>query len=173
MAAFTESVARAAFDLKNQHRPSGAPPPWDTIKLMRLIANLTRTCILIIALVAVLGANLAGAATVIQKVSYQSAVTTLNDGSAAEQAFIFTGLSKGRDLTHWQTGRALRKTLEAAIGPGGHALKVSLAQPPSPQRGIAGVIYIGLSTRKQLDLATYTSSHEELQIIVPHTPVLS
>ena len=150
MAAFTESVARAAFDLKNQHRPSGAPPPWDTIKLTRLIANLTRTCILIIALVAVLGANLAGAATVIQKVSDQSAVTTLNDGSAAEQAFIFTGLSKGRDLTHWQTGRALRKTLEAAIGPGGHALKVSLAQPPSPQRGIAGVIYIGLSTESSL-----------------------
>ena len=77
-------------------------------------------------------------------------MTTLNDGSAAEQAFIFTGLSKGRDLTHWQTGRALRKTLEAAIGPGGHALKVSLAQPPSPQRGIAGVIYIGLSTQSSL-----------------------
>ena len=100
-------------------------------------------------------------------------MTTLNDGSAAEQAFIFTGLAKGRDLTRWQTGQALRKTLEAAIGPGGHTLKVSLAQPPSPQRGIAGVIYIGLSTQKQLDLATYTSSHEELQIIVPHTPVLS
>jgi len=50
---------------------------------------------------------------------------------------------------------------------------VSLAQPPSPQRGIAGAIYIGLSTQKQLDLATYTSTHDELQIIVTHTPVLS
>ena len=140
---------------------------------MRLITNLTRTCILLIALVAILGATLAGAASSMQKVSHRSAVTTLNDGSAAEQAFIFNGLAKGRDLTHWQTGRALRKTLEAAIGPGGHALKVSLAQPPSPQRGIAGVIYIGLSTQKQLDLATYTSSHQELQIIVPHTPILS
>ena len=140
---------------------------------MRLPANLSRTCVLIVALVAVLGATVAGAATSIQKVSYQSAVTTLNDGSAAEQSFIFSGLSKGRDLRRWQTGRALRKTLEAAAGPGGHALKVSLAQPPSPQRGIAGVIYIGLSTQKQLDLATYTSSHEELQIIVTHTPVLS
>jgi hypothetical protein len=100
-------------------------------------------------------------------------VTTLNDGSAAEQAFIFRGLDQGRDLTRWQTGRALRRTLEAATGPGGHALKVSLAQPPSPQRGIAGVIYIGLSTHRQLDLTTYTSSHDELQIIVSHTPVLS
>jgi hypothetical protein len=61
-----------------------------------------------------------------------TAVATLNDGSAAEQAFIFNGLAEGKDLTHWQTGRALRKTLEAAIGPGGHALKVSLAQPPLP-----------------------------------------
>jgi hypothetical protein len=50
---------------------------------------------------------------------------------------------------------------------------VSLAQPPSPQPGTAGVIYIGLSTQKRLDLATYTSSHDELQIIVPHTPILS
>jgi hypothetical protein len=140
---------------------------------MRLTASLTRTCILTVALVAVLGAPLAGAATSIQKVSYQSAVTTLNDGSAAEQAFIFSGLAKGRDLTRWQTGQALRKTLEAASGPGGHALKVSLARPPSPQRGIAGVIYIGLSTQMQLELATYTSRHEELQIIVTHTPVLS
>ncbi|MGA2011584.1 MAG: hypothetical protein ABSH51_13790 [Solirubrobacteraceae bacterium] len=120
-----------------------------------------------------LAATLAAAAPSIQKVSYQSAVTTLNDGSAAEQAFIFNGLAEGRDLTRWQIGTALRKTLQAAIGPGGHALKVSLAQPPSPQRGIAGVIYIGLSTQKQLDLATYTSRHEELQIIVTHTPVLS
>ena len=126
-----------------------------------------------VALMAVLGATVAGAATSTHKVSDQSAVTTLNDGSAAEQAFIFSGLAKGRDLTRWQTGRALRKTLEATTGPGGHALKVSLAQPPSPQHGIAGVIYIGLSTQKQLDLATYTSSHHELQIIVPHTPVLS
>lgn len=140
--------------------------------LMRLTANLTRTGILTFALVAVLGATLASAAT-ISTVSYQSAVTTLNDGSAAEQAFIFSGLAKGRDLTHWQTGRALRKTLEAATGPGGRALKVSLARPPSPQRGIPGVIYVGLSTQKQLDLATYTSSHEELQIIVTHAPVLS
>jgi hypothetical protein len=143
------------------------------ITLMRLSANLTRTCLLLVALVAVFGATVAGAAASIHKVSYQSAVTTLNDGSAAEQAFIFSGLAKGRDLTRWQTGQALRKTLEAATGPGGHALKVSLAQPPSPQGGIAGVIYIGLSTKKQLDLATYTSSHEELQIIVPHTPGLS
>jgi hypothetical protein len=30
---------------------------------------------------------------------------------------------------------------------------VSLAQPPSPERGKADVIYIGLSTHKQLDLA--------------------
>jgi hypothetical protein len=139
---------------------------------MRLTANLARVCILIVVFVAVLEVTLAGA-TSIQKVSYQSAVTTLNDGSAAEQAFIFSGLAKGRDLTRWQTGQALRKTLEAATGPGGHALKVSLAQPPSPQRGIAGVIYIGLSTQEQLDLATYTSSHDELQIIVTHTPVLS
>jgi hypothetical protein len=109
----------------------------------------------------------------IQQVSDHWAVTTLNDGSAAEQAFIFSGLAKGRDLASWQTGQALRKTLEAATGPGGHALKVFLARPPSPQRGIAGVIYIGLSTPKQLDLTTYTSNHEELQIIVMHTPVLS
>jgi ABC-type nitrate/sulfonate/bicarbonate transport system substrate-binding protein len=133
----------------------------------------TRTCVLLVALVSLLAATLAAAAPSIQKVSYQSAVTTLNDGSAAEQAFIFNGLAEGRDLTRWQIGTALRKTLQAAIGPGGHALKVSLAQPPSPQRGIAGVIYIGLSTQKQLDLATYTSRHEELQIIVTHTPVLS
>lgn len=100
-------------------------------------------------------------------------MTTLNDGSAAEQAFIFSGLAKGKDLTRWQTGPALRNTLEAAKGPGGRALKVSLARPPSPQRGIAGAIYIGASSKKQLDLATYTSSHEELQIIVTHTPILS
>jgi hypothetical protein len=140
---------------------------------MRLAANLTRTCILLVAVVTVPGATLAGAATSIRKVSYQSAVTTLNDGSAAEQAFIFNGLAKGRDLTRWQTGPALRKTLKAATGPAGHPLKVSLAQPPSPERGIAGLIYIGLSTHKQLDLATYTSSHEELQIMVTHPPVLS
>jgi hypothetical protein len=140
---------------------------------MRLVATLTRACILVVVLVAVPGTALAGAATSIQKVSIRSAVTTLNDGSAAEQAFIFSGLAKGRDVTRWQTGPALRKTLEAATGPGGHALKVSLAQPPSFQRGIAGVIYIGLSTHKQLDLATYTSSHDELQIIVTHPPVLS
>ena len=140
---------------------------------MRWVANLTRTCVLLVALVTVPGATLAGAATSIQTVSIQAAVTTLNDGSAAEQAFIFNGLAKGKNLTRWQTGLALRDTLKAAIGPGGHALKVSLAQPPSPERGIAGVIYIGLSTHKQLDLATYTSSHDELQIIVPHTPVLS
>jgi hypothetical protein len=36
-----------------------------------------------------------------------------------------------------------------------------------------GVIYIGQSTHEQLDLATYTSRHGELQIIVPHTPILS
>jgi hypothetical protein len=99
--------------------------------------------------------------------------TRLNDASAAEQAFIFSGLAKGRNLTRWQTGPALRKTLEAATGPGGHALRVSLAQPLSPQRGKAGVIYIGLSTHKQLDLATYTSNHHELQIIVSRPPVLS
>lgn len=139
---------------------------------MRLAVTLTRACALAVAFAVILGANIAGAAS-IQKVSYQAAVTTLNDGSAAEQAFIFNGLTHGRDLTHWQTGTALRKTLEAATGPRGHALKVSLAQPPSPQRGIAGVIYIGLSTHKQLDLATYTSRHEELQIIVTHTPILS
>lgn len=111
--------------------------------------------------------------TPIQKVSDQSAVATLNDASAAEQAFIFSGLAKGTDLAHWQTGPALRNTLKAATGPEGHALKVSLARPPSPQRGKAGVIYIGLSTRKQLDLATYTSSHHELQIIVTDPPALS
>jgi hypothetical protein len=140
---------------------------------MRLTANLTRVCVLMVVSVAVLGATVAGAATSIQKVSDQAAVTMLNDGSAAEQAYIFSGLAKGRDLTRWQTGLALRKTLEAATGPGGRALKVSRAQPPSPQRGSAGVIYIGLSTQTQLDLATYTSSHHELQIIVTHTPVLS
>jgi hypothetical protein len=143
------------------------------IVLMRLPADLTRTCLLLVAILTVFGAPVAGATASTHEVSYQSAVTTLNDGSAAEQAFIFRGLANGRDLTHWQTGRALRKTLEAATGPGRHPLKVSLAQPPSPQLGIAGVIYIGLSTKKQLDLATYTSSHEELQIIVPHTPILS
>jgi hypothetical protein len=47
-------------------------------------------------LVAVLGAAVAGAATSIPKVSAQSAVATLNDGSAAEQAFIFSGLPQGR-----------------------------------------------------------------------------
>lgn len=140
---------------------------------MRLAPNLIRICILMVAVVAILGSSLAGAATSAHKVTQQSAVTTLNDGSAAEQAFIFSGLAKGRDLTRWQTGQAPRATLEAANGPGGHRLQVSLAQPPSPQRGIPGVIYIGLSTPKQLDLATYTSSHDELQIIVSHTPVLS
>ena len=140
---------------------------------MRLPANLTRACILLGAVVAGPGAPLAGAATPTQKVSDQLAVTTLTDASAAEQAFIFNGLAKGRDLSHWQTGPALRKTLEAATGPRGHALKVSLARPPSPERGKAGVVYIGLSTRKQLDLATYTSSHHELQIIVTDPPVLS
>lgn len=166
----------AAFESSGPRRPTvteRCSVTEDTITLMRLAANLTRTCILILAVVAVLGATVAGAATSVQKVSERSAVTTLNDGSAAEQAFIFSGLAKGRDLTRWQTGKALRKTLEAATGPGGHALKVSLARPPSPQRGIAGVIYIGMSTHKQLDLATYTSSHHELQIIVTHTPVLS
>ena len=140
---------------------------------MRLTANLTRTCILLVALIAVPQATLAGAATPIQRVTDRSAVTTLNDASAAEQAFIFSGLDKGKNLTRWQTGPALRKTLEAATGPGGHALRVSLAQPPSPERGKAGVIYIGLSTHKQLDLATYTSNHHELQIIVARPPVLS
>jgi len=143
------------------------------IMSMRLAANLIRTCILLVGLMAVVGVTAASGAAATHKVSYQSAVTTLNDASAAEQAFIFSGLAEGRDLTHWQTGRALRKTLEAAVGPGGHALKVSLAQPPSPHHGIAGVIYVGLSTKQQLDLATYTSSHEELQIIVQHTPILS
>jgi hypothetical protein len=52
------------------------------------------------------------------------------------------------------------------------ALRVSLAQPPSLQCGIPDVIYIGQSTDKQLDLATYTSSHDELQIIGSRTPVL-
>ena len=68
-----------------------------------------------------------------------------DDGSAAEQAYIFSGLAKGRDLTRWQTGKALRTTLQAATGPGGHP-PPSSAQPPPPQRGLAGVIYIGLST---------------------------
>lgn len=160
--------------------PSSAYRAWAVLPsqrhmmtFMHLPANLTRTCVLVGTLVAVFGATVADAATSIHKVSYQSAVTTLNDGSAAEQAFIFSGLANGRDLTRWQTGRALRNTLEAAAGPGGHALKVSLARPPSPQHGIAGVIYTGLSTKKQLDLATYTSNHEELQIIVLHTPILS
>jgi hypothetical protein len=40
--------------------------------------------------VAVLGVSPAGAATSIEKVSVRSAVTTLDDGSAAEQAFIST-----------------------------------------------------------------------------------
>ena len=141
--------------------------------LMRWSASLTRMCMIAVIVVAVLGAAVAGGAASDQKVSRQAAVTTLNDGSAAEQAFIFSGLAKGKDLTHWQTGRALRKTLQAAIGPGGHRLTVSLAQPPAPARGMAGVIYVGLSTQTQLDLATYTSNHEELQIIVSHTPILS
>ena len=141
--------------------------------LMRSVANTARTCVPLVALVAVLGATVASAAPSTQRVSYQAVVTILNDGSAAEQAFIFDGLVKGKDLTHWQTGQALRKTLEAATGPGGHALRASLAPPPSPERGIPGVIYIGASTQEQLDLATYSSSHEELQIIVTHTPVLS
>lgn len=139
-------------------------------RAMRLPDYLTRSCVVLVALS---GATASGAAASTLKVSERSAVATLDDGSAAEQAFIFGGLAQGRDLTGWQTGRALRKTLQAATGPGGHALKVSLAQPPSPGRGIPGVIYIGLSTKEQLDLATYTSSHDELQIIVPHTPILS
>jgi hypothetical protein len=143
------------------------------LALMRLTSNLTRICILVVVFGAIPGATIAEAATSTQRVTQKSAVTTLNEGSAAEQAFIFSGLVRGRDLTRWQTGRALRATLEAATGPGGHRLRVSLAQPPSPQRGIPGVIYIGESTHKQLDLATYTSSHDELQIIVSHTPVLS
>jgi hypothetical protein len=140
---------------------------------MGLTANLTRVCILVVAFLATLGSTLAKAATTIQKVTDQSAAATLNDGSAAEQAFIFDGLTKGRDLTEWQTGQALRATLQAASGPGGRRLRVSLAQPPSPERGTPGVIYIGLSTKKQLDLSTYTSTHHELQILVLHTPVLS
>lgn len=140
---------------------------------MRSVPALTRVCIVTIAFAAALAVNLATAAASLQKVGYQAAVTTLDDASAAEQAFIFTGLTKGKDITHWQTGKALRKTLHAATGPRGQALKVSLARPPAPERGIAGVIYIGLSSQKQLDLATYTSSHDELQILVPHTPVLS
>ncbi len=141
---------------------------------MRLTGHLARGCLAIVTLLALFGATCAGAATSsIGHVSDQAAVATLNDGSAAEQAFIFDGLAKGKDLAHWQTGPALRRTLEAATGPGGHALKVSLAAPPSPRQGIAGVIYIGASTAKQLDLATYTSNHEELQIIVTHTPILS
>jgi hypothetical protein len=87
-----------------------------------------------VALVAVLGAALAGAATSIQKVGYQAAVTTLNDGSAAEQAFIFSGLAKGRDLTRWQTGQALRKTLEAATGPGAPTESVSGSTAVAPAR---------------------------------------
>jgi hypothetical protein len=143
------------------------------LTLIRFTPNLTRIFILVVAFGAVAAATIAEAAKSTQKVTQKSAVTTLNDGSAAEQAFIFSGLAKGRDLTRWQTGKALRATLEAATGPGGRRLRVSLAQPPSPQRGIPGVIYIGQSTHKQLDLATYTSSHDELQIIVSHTPVLS
>ena len=42
---------------------SGAPPPQDTMTLMRLTANLTCTCILMVALVAALGATLADGAT--------------------------------------------------------------------------------------------------------------
>jgi len=140
---------------------------------MRLTPSLTRTCVLAVASATILGASVAEAAASTPKVTQKSAVATLNDGSAAEQAFIFSGLANGRDLRRWQTGRALRSTLEAATGPGGRKLRVSLAQPPSPQRGIPGVIYIGASTRRQLDLATYTSSHDELQIIVSHPPVLS
>ena len=140
---------------------------------MRSHSNLARAGVLAVVVVAILAASPAGAGAANQKVGQQAAVTTLNDGSAAEQAFIFRGLAKGRDLTTWQTGPALRKTLEAATGPGRHPLKVSLAKPPSPERGRAGVIYIGISTKKQLDLATYTSNHDELQIIVPHTPILS
>jgi hypothetical protein len=138
---------------------------------MRLGLNPTRVGILIVAVAAIPGATAARAAA--QKVTEQSAIATLDDGSAAEQAFIFKGLTRGRDLTHWQTGRALRATLTAATGPGGRRLQVSLAQAPSPEHGIPGLIYIGQSTNKQLDLTTYTSRHGELQIIVLHTPILS
>lgn len=140
---------------------------------MRLPANLTRIGILVVAFGVIPGAAIAQAATSTPKVTVRSAVATLNDGSAAEQAFIFSGLAKGRDLRRWQTGKALRRTLEAATGPGGHKLRVSLAKPPLSHSGIPGVIYIGLSTHKRLHLATYTSSHDVLQIIVSHPPVLT
>jgi hypothetical protein len=141
------------------------------LALMRFTPKLAHVFILMVAFGAIPEVPIAEATT--QTVTVRSAVTTLDDGSAAEQAFIFSGLTKGRDLGHWQMGNALRATLEAATGPGGHRLRVSLAQPPSPEHGLPGVIYIGQSTHKQLDLATYTSSHDELQIIVTHTPVLS
>lgn len=85
-------------------------------RAMRLLAYFTRSCVVLGALS---GATASGAAATTLKVSERSAVATLNDGSAAEQAFIFSGLAQGRDLTGWQTGRALRKTLQAATGPGG------------------------------------------------------
>jgi hypothetical protein len=44
------------------------------------------------------------------------------------------------------------------------------ATPPAPQHRFHPH---GLSTHQQLDLATCTSSHHELQIIVTHTAVLS
>jgi len=138
---------------------------------MRVISKLVKSFILVAGAGAMWAVPLAEGAT--QKVTERSAVAILDDGSAAEQAFIFAGLANGRDLRHWQAGKALRATLEAATGPGGHPLRVSLTRPPSPERGIPGVIYIGESTRRQLDLATYTSHNGELQIIVPHTPVLS
>ena len=138
---------------------------------MRLTLRLECVVAFTATLAVVPGAALANTGS--QKVTDRSAATTLNDGSAAEQAFIFDGLTMGEDLRHWQTGKGLRSTLEAATGPGGYRLRVSLAKNPSPERGTPGVIYIGQSTRSQLDLATYTSAHRELQIIVPHTPVLS
>ena len=88
------------------------------IASMRLIANLTRTCIVLVVVVAVLGVTGVGAATSIETVSRQSAVATLNDGSAAEQAFIFSGLAKGRDLTHGRPGRRFEKRCKQRRAPG-------------------------------------------------------
>ncbi len=61
---------------------------------MRLTPKLARACILMVAFGTVLGAAPARAATPLQKVTEQSAVTTLNTGSAAEQAFILAVLRR-------------------------------------------------------------------------------
>jgi hypothetical protein len=140
---------------------------------MRPPAKFTCICTATALSAAVLGSAVADASTRSLKVTEHSAVAILNDGSAAEQAFIFQGLAKGKDIRHWQTGRGLRATLQGATGPDGHRLRVSMDKPPTGGAGTAGVIYIGLSTRKQLDLATFTTAGNTLQITVARRPRLS